>query len=402
MNSAFERKKLQEPRISDFDGEADNVFSMYPPPGDTVTVSAVKPYNIIWRIGAFLSAAVCSLAMVRAAVHPDAADFNPNIITAVTSQTAVSTAEWMGASLTGEYPETTAAGKSQETSERTHTAVNTTSAAQTTIQTTAATTTSSTGKEIPKAVSGTRTKEELARAFAAIPLSNEAKLFYDTEQIAGLVPTFELSDEPLVLIMHTHGSEGYTDTDGRSEDIEKNVVAVGEALEATLTEYGIPVLHDERMYDVPSYTRSYNEAYVGIKSVLEKNPSVQIVLDIHRDGYSYEDGTLMSTAETFERPDGNLRSAKIMFLVGTDAGTLEHPTWRSHLAFAMALQTRLEDIVPGITRPVFLRRQRFNEHMTPGSLLVEIGSSGDSLSEAKAAVRVFGQALAEELLGGEH
>ena len=401
MNSVSEQRKLQESQTFVFGTDNDTVFSTYAPQEETVTVSVAKPYSVLLRIGAFLTVAVCSLAMVRAITHPDAADFNPNMSVAVTAQTSTSATDWMGASLTGEYPGSTAVTPPETTAVRTHTAVNTTGAAETTMQTTSPVVTSTTETVTPKIVSITRTQEELAKAFAAIPLSNEAKLSYDAEQIAGMVPTFEMSDEPLVLIMHTHGSEAYTDTDGRSEDIEKNVVAVGEALEETLTEYGIPVLHDERMYDVPSYTRSYNEAYVGIKATLEKNPSIQIVLDIHRDGYSYEDGTLMSTAESFQGSDGTLRSAKVMFLVGTNAGTLEHPTWRSHLAFAMALQMRLEDIVPGITRPVFLRRQRFNEHMTPGSLLVEIGSSGDNLSEAKAAVRVFGQALAEELLGGE-
>lgn len=89
--------------------------------------------------------------------------------------------------------------------------------------------------------------------------------------------------------------------------------------------------------------------------------------------------------------------SRLMFLVGTDAGTLSHPTWRSHLALAMALQTRLEELEPGIARPINIRRQRFNEHLTPGSLLLEVGASGDTLEEAIRAVCVFGKALAQEL-----
>ena len=147
------------------------------------------------------------------------------------------------------------------------------------------------------------------------------------------------------------------------------------------------------MYDVPSYTASYNMAAAGIAGDLEKWPSVQIVLDVHRDAYVYPDGHLLRTAQDL----AGGRAARVMFLVGTDAGTLEHPTWRRHLAFAMALQVQTEALEPGLMRPINLRKQRFNEHLSPGSLLVEVGASGDTLEEALAGVRIFGKALAAQL-----
>ncbi|MGN1073526.1 MAG: stage II sporulation protein P, partial [Eubacteriales bacterium] len=220
----------------------------------------------------------------------------------------------------------------------------------------------------------------------------------DPAKLASMVPAFTVGTEPLVLIMHTHGSESYAGSaddgeTGRSQDISKNVVQVGRVLCETLREAGIPALHDETMYDVPSYTASYNRAFDGITAALEAHPSIRIVIDVHRDAYSYPDGSILATSGEY----GGERTARLMFLVGTDAGTLAHPEWRSHLAFAMALQTRLEALAPGIARPVNLRRQRFNEHLTPGSLLLEVGASGDTLEEAERAVRVFGRALAQEL-----
>ena len=231
-----------------------------------------------------------------------------------------------------------------------------------------------------------------AALFADIPVTNDAGVYFDPDALAASVPVFAVTDEPLVLIVHTHGSEGIH-IPGRSQDITQNVVRVGDALCQALNDAGIPALHDETMYDVPSYTASYNEAARGISDTLEKEPSVQIVLDLHRDAYEYPDGSLLSTAREFSGG----RAARIMFLVGTDAGTLSHPTWRQHLAFAMALQTRLDVLEPGLAKPINLRRQRFNEHLSPGSLLVEIGASGDTLEEAVRAAGYLAQALAAEL-----
>ena len=238
----------------------------------------------------------------------------------------------------------------------------------------------------------------LAPLFAEIPVNNDAGVSYSTDALAEMVPAFEITLDPLVLIVHTHGSEAYIDSEGaddglRCRDITQNVVQVGDALCRVLNEAGIPAVHDETMYDVPSYTASYNMAAAGIAGDLEKWPSVQIVLDVHRDAYVYPDGHLLRTAQDL----AGGRAARVMFLVGTDAGTLEHPTWRRHLAFAMALQVQTEALEPGLMRPINLRKQRFNEHLSPGSLLVEVGASGDTLEEALAGVRIFGKALAAQL-----
>ena len=116
---------------------------------------------------------------------------------------------------------------------------------------------------------------------------------------------------------------------------------------------------------------------------------MQMVIDLHRDAFTYADGSVFSTAETINGE----RCARLMFLVGSDSGPLSHPEWESHLALAMELQTELEDIAPGVTRPINLRTHRFNQHMTPGSLLLEVGASGDTLEEAVRAVRYFAAAL---------
>ena len=89
-----------------------------------------------------------------------------------------------------------------------------------------------------------------------------------------------------------------------------------------------------------------------------------------------------------------------MLVAGTDEGGLYHPDWQAHLGLAMQLQVLMERAQPGITRPISLCRQRYNQHMTPGSLLVEFGAAGDTLTEALAAADVFADALAALLQGG--
>ncbi len=353
-----------------------------------------SPDELILRGGAFAATVLCVICVLRilradAAASGGSPEFPPPAeTTAVTSAAGTSTAAT--AAVTATAAATSAASAVTTTA-------GTSTAAVTTLSVTASTTTATSAAATAAATTAAAPDPaERAALFAGIPVNNDAGVSYDTDALAEAVPAFAVTDEPLVLIVHTHGSEAYADTadDGdRSQDITRNVVHVGEVLCQALNDAGVPALHDETMYDVPSYTKSYNQAAAGIQAALEQYPSVQIVLDVHRDAYEYPDGHLLATSQEFSCG----RAARIMFLVGTDAGTLEHPAWRQHLAFAMALQTRLDALEPGLTRPVNLRRQRFNEHLSPGSLLVEIGASGDTLAEACAAAEVLAKALAREL-----
>ena len=350
-----------------------------------------SPDELILRGGAFTATVLCVICALRilqadAAASggiPESPPFTASAaVTSATSATSASAAPPASAAPTVTAV-TTAASAASVTAARTGT-------------TAAGTSTASASAEAAAVTTAAPDTAVRAALFAEIPVNNEAGVIYDTDALAEAVPAFAVTDEPLVLIVHTHGSEAYADTadsGDRSQDITRNVVRVGEVLCSALNEAGVPALHDETMYDVPSYTKSYSQAAAGISEALERYPSVRIVLDVHRDAYEYPDGHLLATSREFSFG----RAARIMFLVGTDAGTLSHPTWRQHLAFAMALQTRLEALEPGLTRPVNLRRQRFNEHLSPGSLLVEIGASGDTLEEACAAAEVLARALVREL-----
>ena len=250
--------------------------------------------------------------------------------------------------------------------------------------------------------SGTFEPQKQNEESREIRLSNKTDYAVDLTQLDA--PVFSPgTGKKRVLIVHTHGSEAYTpdaeypymptDTD-RTDDCSRNVVAAGRALAAILNARGITTLHDETLHDDPSYSGSYSRSLDTVERYLKEYPEIELVIDLHRDAFIYEDGTrLRCVCEV----DGE-KAAQIMLVVGTDAGGLSHPAWMDNLGVAAALQKALESLNPGITRPIDLREQRFNQHVSKGALIVELGASGNTLGEALRSVPVLADAVAN-LLG---
>ena len=211
------------------------------------------------------------------------------------------------------------------------------------------------------------------------------------------------SQGPQVLIIHTHTSEAYTPSEGyeytasgnyRTQQADRSVVAVGDALAECLEENGISVLHDTQLHDYPSYNDSYASSKTAIEEYLNQYPSIVMVVDVHRDAAENADGTqVRQTAQI-----GGQTCAALMLVVGTDEGGLYHPYWQENLSCALKLQALLNREYPGLCRDLSLRAERFNQHETPASLLVEVGSTGNTLPEALTAAQYLGDTLAELLL----
>lgn len=201
-------------------------------------------------------------------------------------------------------------------------------------------------------------------------------------------------NEPKVLIISTHSSEAYSESaGGRSEDENKNVLRVGAELAKTLNKNGIKTIHDKTRNDYPSYNGSYKKALSVIEENLKKNPSIEVVIDVHRDYMETAEGVrLKPTAEVKGK-----KAAQIMFVVGTDFLGLEHPLWRENLKLAVKTQDILNKTAPSLCRSINIRTERFNQHMTKGSLIVEFGSSENTLDEAVLSASLLGEALAESL-----
>ena len=215
-----------------------------------------------------------------------------------------------------------------------------------------------------------------------------------------------LSEEegPQVLIVHTHGSEAYTMPPGqeyepsgdcRTTDCNYNVVRVGDELARVLEETGIRVLHDPTLHDYPEYSGAYGRSLDAVEKAMAEHPSISIVLDVHRDAISDGDGNPYKVISNV----AGLNIAQMSMVIGTDGGGLDHPQWRENLKLAAAVQQKLADSYPTLMRPITVRNSRYNQHVTPGALLVEMGAAGNSLDEALVSARLFGAALAETLKG---
>ena len=211
---------------------------------------------------------------------------------------------------------------------------------------------------------------------------------------------------PQILIVHTHGSEAYTMPPGeeyeasgecRTTDCNYNTVRVGDELAATLEEAGLSVLHDTTLHDYPQYSGAYDRSLASINSYLEQYPTISFVLDIHRDAISDGEGNMYKVVSNV----AGLNAAQMTFVIGTDGGGLEHPNWRENLKLAAAVQQNLLDDYPSLMRPITVRNSRYNQHVTTGSLLVEMGAAGNSLDEALLSARLLGQALAETILSSQ-
>ena len=234
-------------------------------------------------------------------------------------------------------------------------------------------------------------------------IKNETHYQVDVSQLLREGPGLRLPAEgPQILIIHTHGSEAYTPSgldryeandSSRTADTQYNIIRVGDELADKLSAAGLRVLHDREIYDYPSYTGSYTRSGQAVEAYLREYPDIAVVLDVHRDALG-SDGVVY---KTMAEEDGTVAS-QIMLLAGSDESGLEHPNWRSNLALALYLQEAVGRRHPSLMRPVALVPQRYNQNLTPGSLILEVGSSGNTLQEALAAIRLFADAAAPALL----
>ena len=233
---------------------------------------------------------------------------------------------------------------------------------------------------------------------AAVSIKNSSSRNPDVEALIQTPLAWNLTgEEPTVLILHTHSTESYTKQEGedyqetsafRTLDDRYNMISIGDYLAELLAAVGIHVIHDRELHDYPSYNGSYNHARKSMAQYLEAYPTIQLVLDLHRDA-SGDNTNQMVTSATV---DGK-HAAQIMLVVGTDSSGLTHPDWEQNLSLALKLHTQLERTNPGICRYVNLRAQRFNQDKSPGALIVEIGAAGNTHDEALLATDVLAEAI---------
>ncbi len=247
-------------------------------------------------------------------------------------------------------------------------------------------------------------------------MSGQAKVGFPTFGAGLIKNSSQLSDEevsqiaaeshelslttsgPQVLIYHTHATESFEPYDSsvydtrntwRSTDSDNNMIAVGDAMTSAIEAHGIQVIHDTTLHDYPSYNGSYERSAVTIETYLEQYPSICVALDIHRDAIQRED-TLVKPVVSI----GGKKAAQLMIIAGCDDNdSLGIPTWKDNLRFGARLQDQIEQLYPGLCRPLYFTYRKYNQHLTNASLLFEIGSHGNTLEEAIYCAEMAGDAI---------
>lgn len=201
---------------------------------------------------------------------------------------------------------------------------------------------------------------------------------------------------PQILIYHTHSTEAYKDS--KAGDASMSVIGLGDYLEVLIEQkYGIEVLHHKGQYDVPSRDNAYSNALPNIEQILKENPSIEVVIDLHRDGVPE---TRHFVTEINGKP-----TAQIMFFNGlcrtTEQGDLTYlpnPYISDNLALSFQMQLAAAEYYPGFARKIYLKGYRYNMHLCPKSLLIEVGAQTNTFEEAKNAMEPLSDLLALVLL----
>ena len=244
-------------------------------------------------------------------------------------------------------------------------------------------------------VKPSETLPSLAPDPTLVDIDNRCGAVFGEQELFELPQSFTVTREPCVLIVHTHGSEAYKGTTGyRSTDPEENMVSIGRELARVLNDLGIPTIHDTTLHDETlGYDQAYSQAAKAISAKLEQYPTIQMVIDVHRDAVEDSSGKQKALSTEFRGES----YAQLLLVMGTDLSGQAHPRWQENLSFAMKLQALLRQENADLVRQTSLRSSRYNEHLTPFSILLEVGSAGNSREEALRSATYFAQTLGQFL-----
>ena len=238
-------------------------------------------------------------------------------------------------------------------------------------------------------------KDSYNTTYGSVKIKNESK-YTLTEDI--LKPDIDYSNKSDIVIFHTHTCESYTPTEAnpyvasgnyRTTDLEHSVAKVGSVLTDYLTGFGYKVNHSTTYHDYPAYSGSYTRSMATVKSILEQTPTVENVIDLHRDALG-SDSSYGPTVQI-----GEERVAQLMFVIGTDGGGLSHPNWKQNLKLAVKIQEKANEMYPDLFKPMIVRNSRYNQHLAKGACIIEVGATGNTLEECTGSMKYLAAVISE-------
>ncbi len=207
--------------------------------------------------------------------------------------------------------------------------------------------------------------------------------------------------KPTVLIYHSHTTEAYSlldtgyyiSSDARSNNSARNMVRVGDDLAAYLEKHGFNVIHDRTIHD-KDYTKSYDNSRVTIEKYLEQYPSIEVTIDVHRDDITYSNKTKVKPTAKIN----GKKAARMMIISGCEYNRVKNfPDWEENLKFDLQVQNKVNELYPGLMRPILFSERKYNMYETHYSFLLEVGTDANTLDEACYSARLFGNALGQLL-----
>lgn len=228
-----------------------------------------------------------------------------------------------------------------------------------------------------------------------VKIKNESK-YPLTEEM--MTPNVDLDNKKDIIIYHTHTCESYTPTEAnnyvasgnfRTIDLNYSVARVGTELSNELTNLGFNVNHNTTYHDYPAYTGSYTRGLSTIQSILSNSNNAQFIIDLHRDALGNNSGYAPAVQI------GEDVVAQVMFVIGSDGGGLEHPNWINNFKLAIKIQEKANEMYPGLFKPIILRDSRYNQHVSKGACIIEVGATGNTLEQCNCSMKYLARVIKE-------
>lgn len=221
-------------------------------------------------------------------------------------------------------------------------------------------------------------------------ISNYSKLELNLDELS-IPASLKLNSHTSFLIYHTHATESYTIENQeienyRTTNSEYNMISIGKALVKELEKRSFISLHDTILHDYPNYNGSYAHSLDTVVKYM-KSKNFDFIFDIHRDAIS-SDLTYGPVCEI-----NGERVAQLMFVIGTDANGLKHDKWMENLKYAITIQNRANEMYPGLFRDINLSKSRYNQHVSTGAFIIEVGTTGNTLEEAKNSMKYLANVI---------
>ena len=237
-------------------------------------------------------------------------------------------------------------------------------------------------------------KDTYNKIYNGVKIKNESKYKLTEED---LKPDIDFKNKEDIVIYHTHTCESYTKTEKytykssgnfRTTDLNYSVARVGEELKKYLDKYDFNVIHNKTYHDYPKYNGSYTRSLETIEKIL-KTSKASLVIDLHRDALGSNSKYAPAVKINGEE------AAQIMFVIGTDGGGLKHDEWKKNLKLAIKIQEKANEMYPGLFKPIIVRNSRYNQHVSEGACIIEVGATGNTLEQCLVSMKYLSSVIFE-------